>query len=117
MSAAIAVPARDGYRQVSPAAPSEEFRGNGMSEQDQDDAVAEALRLREDACNSRAAAEMEAGTALRTWLAATASRRPLAYAVYLAALEREKAAAHYVERLSALVGAGVQTGTWVGEPA
>ena len=87
-----------------------------MSEQDQHDAVAEAIRLREDAYISWAAAEIEAGTALRTWFAATASRRPLAYAVYLAALEREEAAAHDVERLSALVGADVPTAaTWVRE--
>jgi hypothetical protein len=118
MSAAIAVRALDGLRQVPPTPPTEEVSRNGMSKQDQHEAVAEAVRLREEACISQAAAEIEAGTALRTWFAATASRRPLAYAVYLAALERQEAAVHYVERLSALVGAGVQTGaTWMREPA
>jgi hypothetical protein len=85
-----------------------------MTEQDQQEAAAEAVRLREDAYISWAAAEIEAGTALQTWFAATESRRPLAYAVYLAALEREEAAAHDVERLSALVGVEVPTcSTWV----
>ncbi|MEO6858398.1 MAG: hypothetical protein ABI323_07410 [Solirubrobacteraceae bacterium] len=76
-----------------------------MSEQDQHEAAVEAIFLRDDAHISWADAETECGAALRTWYAATESRRVSAYAVYLAALEREEAAARDIERLTAVIRA------------
>lgn len=60
------------------------------------------VRLLDDAYLAWFSAESESGDALRAWWHSTGSSRPTAYAVYRAALDREEAAAHDLERLWSL---------------
>jgi len=57
------------------------------------------VRLIDDAYLAWFYAESEAETLLRAWFQATGGRRETAYVAYRAALEREEASAHDLERL------------------
>jgi hypothetical protein len=78
-----------------------------MGTQGQHCAAVSEMRRRDNAYILWAATESESGDALGAWFAAVPSRRPSAYAVYRAALEREEAAARHLERLSGLTGSCV----------
>jgi hypothetical protein len=60
-------------------------------------------RLADDAYMAWAVADHDCAAALRVWFDATAGRRAAARAAYRAALDREEAAAHDLERLATLV--------------
>jgi hypothetical protein len=60
------------------------------------------VRLLDDAYLAWFSAESESETALKGWWQSTGASRPAAYAAYRAALDREEAAAHDLERLWSL---------------
>jgi hypothetical protein len=60
------------------------------------------VRLLDDAYTAWRAAAMDAGAALRAWLEGSSRNRDIGWFAYLAALDREEAAAHDLERLSQL---------------
>ena len=60
------------------------------------------VRLLDDAYLAWFSAEAESETALQAWWQSTGANRPIAYAAYRAALDREEAAAHDLERLWSL---------------
>jgi hypothetical protein len=61
------------------------------------------VRLLDDAYMAWFAAESECEQALRAWFDGTSGNRARAYFAYRAALDREEAAAHDLQRLGALV--------------
>jgi hypothetical protein len=60
------------------------------------------VRLLDDAYLAWFSAETESETALQAWWHSTGANRPIAYAAYRAALDREEAAARDLERLWSL---------------
>ena len=73
-----------------------------MSEEATQEVAEVGVRLLDDAQRAWFIAEGECGEALRAWFQAPPAKRVDAYAVYCAALDREEAAAHDLERLSEL---------------
>jgi hypothetical protein len=73
-----------------------------MSKETEQEVAEVGVRLLDDAYMAWFIAESESEQALRAWFKAAPAQRAESYLVYLAALDREEAAAHDLERLSHL---------------
>jgi hypothetical protein len=73
-----------------------------MTDNPNTEVAAIGVRLLDDAYLAWFTAESESESALNAWWRSTGASRPIAYAAYRAALDREEAAAHDLERLWSL---------------